>query len=103
VGENNFDRLFILFTKTPLSLRESLLLLPYKPVKIKDPSLNKIENVFKSYFRYVIEQELHYREAVKDNIQYRKNAREKISIWKKIPLPYSENIMFKLTLHSCRI
>ena len=83
VGENNFDRLFILFAKAPLSLRESLLLLPYKPFRIKDPTLNKIVNVFKSYFRYVIEQELLYREAVKNNIQYRKNVQEKISIWKK--------------------
>jgi hypothetical protein len=83
VGENNFDKPFILFEKNPLSLRESLLLLPYKPFKIKDPSLNKIVNVFKSYFRYVIEQELLYREAVKNNIQYRRNVQEKISIWKK--------------------
>ena len=83
VGESNFDRLFILFAKAPLSLRESLLLLPYKPFRIKDPALNKIVNVFKSYFRYVIEQELLYREAVKNNIQYRKNVQEKISIWKK--------------------
>lgn len=83
VGENNFDKPFILFAKDPLSLRESLLLLPYKPFKVKDPSLNKIVNVFKSYFRYVIEQELLYREAVKNNIQYRRNVQEKISIWKK--------------------
>jgi hypothetical protein len=83
VGENNFDNPFILFAKDPLSLRESLLLLPYKPFEIKDPSLSKIVNVFKSYFRYVIEQELLYREAVKNYIQYRRNVQEKISIWKK--------------------
>jgi hypothetical protein len=83
VGENNFDKPFILFAKVPLSLRESLLLLPYKPFKIKDPSSNKIINVFKSYFRYVIEQELLYREAVKNNIQYKINVQEKIFIWKK--------------------
>ena len=83
VGENNFDKPFILFAKAPLSLRESLLFLPYKPFKIKDPSLSKIVNVFKSYFRYVIEQEILYREAVKNNIQYKRNVQEKISIWKK--------------------
>jgi hypothetical protein len=82
VGENNFDKPFILFEKDPLSLRESLLLLPYKPFKIKDPSLNKIINVFKSYFRYVIEQEILYRDAVKKNIQYRRNVQDKISLWK---------------------
>jgi hypothetical protein len=83
VGENNLDKPFILFAKDPLSLRESLLLLPYKPFKIKDPSLGKIVNVFKSYFRYVIEQECLYREAVKNHLQYRTNVQEKISIWKK--------------------
>jgi hypothetical protein len=83
VGENNFDKPFILFEKDPLSLRESLLFLPYKPFKIKDPSLSKITNVFKSYFRYVIEQEILYREAVKNKIQFRINVQEKISIWKK--------------------
>jgi len=82
VGENNFDKPFIQFEKDPLSLRESLLLLPYKPFKIKDPSLNKIVNVFKSYFRYVIEQEILYRDAVKKNIQYRRNVQDKISLWK---------------------
>jgi hypothetical protein len=83
VGGNNFDKPFILFEKDPLSLRESLLLLPYKPFKSKDPTLNKITNIFKSYFRYVIEQEVLYREAVKNNIQYKRNVQEKISIWKK--------------------
>lgn len=82
VGENNFDNPFILFEKNPLSLRESLFYLPYKPLKIKVPSFSKIVNVFKSYFRYVIEQEILYREAVKNNINYRRNVQAKISIWK---------------------
>ena len=51
VGESNFDKPFILFEKDPLSLRESLLLLPYKPFKIKDPSLSKITNIFKIIFQ----------------------------------------------------
>jgi hypothetical protein len=94
VGENNFDKPFILFENNPLSLQESLMLLPYKPFKIKTPSLGKIVNVFKSYFRYVIEQEVLYREAVKNNIQYRRNVQEKISIWKKSfqALIYSSDI-----------
>jgi len=83
VGENNFDKPFILFEKDPISLRESLFLLSYKPLKISDPSLSKVINVFKSLFRYVIEQEVLYREAIKKGIQYSKNTQEKFSIWKK--------------------
>jgi hypothetical protein len=83
VGADNSYKPFILFEKNPLSFREALFLLPYKPFKIKSPTLSKVTNVFKSYFRYIIEQEILYREAIKKNIQYRKNVQGKITLWKK--------------------
>jgi hypothetical protein len=83
IGTKKLDSPFILFKEHPLTLREALRYLPFKPIELKHPTNKKISTILQDFFRYVIEQEVLYREALKRGISDNQNVTERANLWKE--------------------